>query len=175
MSHGHGFGRGVGRVRRNPRAEQGGQPPEGNLLLWSEQFDRTVWKKVNGATISANLMEAPGGSLLADEVHYTTSASSVYQDSTTASVATVTAPLTLVEDEWVRGSVTSDGFTFSVYARPAAFYGGLNLYLVISTAVSGLIRVQVADIDENNITAYLWGAQLEAGAVATAYVKREGT
>lgn len=166
MSHGHGFGRGVGRARRNPRAEQGGGGAA-NLLLWSEEFDRAEWVKTGTVTAGAD-MDPLGGGTTADLA----SVSVIGQTTTTPGVEASGLIDLTVTDAWDRYSISSGGYTFSFYARWAAQLS-YTLYAQISSS-GGFQTVAIRDLDEGG-EFYLWGAQLEAGAVATAYVKREGT
>jgi hypothetical protein len=147
-----------------------------NLLLRSEEFNALPWAtQSTPPTITANTAVSPNGSLTADTITFASADSRLQSDtiSFTAGVA----------------------YTFSIYARAVgtslnkfrlAFFDGSqqnsadftvsNLTWTRITATfiaanTALGRVQIrnaTDVLANSL--FFWGAQLETGSVATAYI-----
>ena len=152
-----------------------------NLLLRSEEFNALPWAtQSTPPTITANTAVSPNGSLTADTITFASADSRLQSDtiSFTAGVA----------------------YTFSIYARAVgtslnkfrlAFFDGAqqnsadftvsNLTWTRITATfiaanTALGRVQIrnaTDVLANSL--FFWGAQLETGSVATAYIPTTST
>ena len=138
-----------------------------NLLGYTEAFDNAAWIK-SGATVTANNILAPDGTMTADRVVFGAANNFIYQQSTSIAttanksiylkgtagetislddtqVLTPSNVITLTGD-WQRINFTST----TVAAQPQG--------LAISTFQSATAR-----------TIWVWGAQLELGSTATTY------
>jgi hypothetical protein len=166
-----------------------------NLLLRSEEFDGASWA-VNEATITANQIVAPNGSTTADL--YTTSANTgvehyVLQTFTAAASTTYTASVYAkagtspaldlqyrVAGAWVGGNVL---VSFNLSSEVVAINSGTATASITpvgngwfrcritatSSVAGGSPQFRVATGDGGG-TIYLWGAQVETGSTATAYI-----
>ena len=146
------------------------EPQRTNLLLRSEEFENAVWS-VNTATVIPNTEISPSGLMNADTIT-NISGSLIGQNPSLATIGQI--------------------YTFSIYIKRINGNGSINLvdvngnlvpititnewkrYNVTATASStslrAYFRVMVAG---DSIAA--WGAQIEAGAYATSYIKTEAT
>ena len=171
-----------------------------NLLTYSEEFDNGAWVKSN-ATISANAITAPDGTITADKFTETTSSA---------------APLNYTGASFISGT----SYTLSVFAKDAgrryigvwggtAFGNGIVFFDMqegVVTFASGAVGYSITPIgdgwyyltvtDVSPLSAssnvgfqlsndgtnaaytgdgtsgiYIWGAQLEAGSFPTSYIK----
>lgn len=145
------------------------EPAATNLLRYSEQFDNSAWVKTGTATVTPNTMVAPDGIGSADTVSIP-STSVIYQAVTaipgntyTMSLwlrASATTTVTLVSNTnlsdpvFLPLSVTTDWQRFSLTRPVSVGTTTINLQL---NPISGSANV------------YAWGAQIEAGSVATSY------
>jgi len=141
------------------------EPSRTNLILYSQEFNNAAWGK-STTTVTANAAIAPDGTLTADRVQGV-GASAIDQTITT----TVT---NYVYSFWVKsysginqtfrarinGGVTGNLTATSIWQRMeiSATGGGANTW--------GFLR----DSSDNNYDVLIWGAQLETGNTATAYI-----
>ena len=165
-----------------------------NLLLQSETFDSATWTKTN-ATVTANTVTSPDGTVDADTIDSTSTNAEVFQSVTkAASAITYTASLWVkgsynnflltVDDGTIsnRGKVTvdlatgaisgiaSDG-TFTATSATTTAHGNSWNRITLTTTTNTTTTVRLrCYLAASGRTAYVWGAQLEAGSFATSYI-----
>jgi hypothetical protein len=105
-----------------------------NLLLRSEEFDNAAWTKTN-ATITANQVIAPDGTLVADKVYESTS----------------TSTLKYVFNAGGLSAAASTPYTGTIYAKAgersrlvAGIWNGVNYQLVQFDLANGIILQEAA-------------------------------
>jgi hypothetical protein len=167
-----------------------------NLLFYSAEFDNAAWVKT-GSTITANATTSPDGTVNAEKLVDNTSATTqhrVQQAVTTLSGVSYTYSVYLKAGERTTVRVRSVGTatfadctvnliagTISVVTGTATITnagGGWYRVSVIGAADSTTTTCYVNLMDAGSITytgdgvsgAFLYGAQLEAGAFATSYI-----
>lgn len=150
-----------------------------NLLLRSQEIDNAAaWMTVSGATVSAGTEVAPDGSSTGDLVTLGTTANARV-DQVTALPAV--AGKTYTYSVWLKGSgvarieinsnLGTGGFTYNL----VNLTGTWTRYVVTHTfpaGATGFVRVHglIRRVDDTAAAAWMWGAQLELGAVATDYI-----
>ena len=171
-----------------------------NGLTRSEEFDHADWFKTN-ATVNANAIAAPDGTLTADEVI----------DDATDSVHRVFAGFTQTTSSGAAGSVFAKANTVSRIALLESADSGVAIFnlangTVVSDGTGGTARIerhangwyrcsiawtasdtgatlQIQLVNDAGLrvysgsgqSVYLWGAQGEIGAAASSYIPTEGT
>jgi hypothetical protein len=165
-----------------------------NLALRSEEFEDSAWNSAAGArTVTTNQITAPNGTTTADlvtgdgtnAVHlvsqaFTLSAIpytfSVFAKRDTQSILVIRPFAAFGGVNAVfnifTGTVFSNtlGTTAEIIAYPNGWYR--CVFGFTPTAASSNIGIYISSTGANTTTTgfYLWGAQLEAGAVATSYI-----
>lgn len=158
-----------------------------NLMLQSETFDNASWTKTN-ATATANSINAPTGTLVADTITASAANGSFKQSFTSVSATAYT---------WscFAKAGTSSTIQISCQATAAVFVAGFNLSTGLASTVSGTGTATITAVGNgwyrcsatatstgagtgyfeiivptNGQTAYLYGAQLETGSASTSYI-----
>jgi len=169
------------------------EPQRTNLILQSQTFDNASWTKVNLA-ISANTIISPDGTTTADTitddstnglhvvVQYSTwqaitQTASVYAKAGTASKIFIgnlsqgrgsyfdLSTQTVVDSSLFSGTITSVGNGW--FRLTATHTAGTNNQTFGIGLFTGTSTTSYAGSGQ---TAYLWGAQLEAGSYHTSYI-----
>jgi hypothetical protein len=138
-----------------------------NLLGYTEAFDNAAWGKV-GATVTANNILAPDGTMTADRVVFGAANNYIFQQTTSVNTTANksiyikgTAGQTIsLDDTWVLSpanliTLTGDWQRVNFTSTTTS---GQAQGLAISTFQSATAR-----------TIWVWGAQLELGSTATTY------
>jgi len=174
-----------------------------NLVTYSEQFDNAAWTKSN-STITANTIVAPDGTLTGDALVFNTTniAHYLFQSVTlTATTYTFSCYAKYNGQQYLQLGVYQGAFLYCNFdilngtaGTPSSGTAGLQdvgdgwyrcSFSVTGAAVTGYGYV----IGSNSLTAgfqptftgdgysgiFIWGAQLEAGAFPTSYIKTEAS
>lgn len=153
------------------------QPAANNLLLYSEQFDNAVWdKNGGGVVVTANQAIAPDGTLSADFVANNPESSaspwlSQVVTGNTSAGQTVTFPI------WIKSATESgtqvllriqdDVAPLNSEVEATAEWQRLSFTKTFDAA-STVRKIALFIGSEDGV--YIWGAQLETGPIATAYI-----
>jgi hypothetical protein len=159
-----------------------------NLLLRSEEFDNASWTKQSSVSVSANAVTAPNGTLTADTVT-ADSGLGVFQNITSVIglnyvnsvyVKAGTATSLLLRDDTgagrhiqfnpSTGQITATAGTLVGFGSQAVgndWFRVWMIYAADSTTARGIIRPGSSGSAQ---TFTVWGAQLETGTTATAYI-----
>ena len=139
---------------------------EQNLFTYSQQFTNAIWSPTT-ATIVDNAVVAPDGTTTAASITFTAQYGSIRQFTITSGV-TYTVSLYCY--------VASGTRVFSIYDVNGNSYGtftattGWARYSTTFTAASTGALLPIQDRNASGfVTTYIWGAQLEQRASATAY------
>jgi hypothetical protein len=165
-----------------------------NVLTYSEDFADAVWTKTN-STVTSNVIVAPDGTLTADKLinddgltsgrvtqAYTFSATT-YTFSVFAKAAEVSllrlyySTTSLANFELSTETITLSG---GLSANIENIGNGMYRCSVVFTASAGASNVRIynrtsAETGDGYSGIYIWGAQLEAGAFPTSYIKTEAS
>jgi hypothetical protein len=164
------------------------EPQRTNLITFSEQFNNAAWVTVN-ATITANAIASPDGSVNADLFTATAGANRIGANSTSTGSNTITYSVFVkkgtqnvfrIREAFYFGSsaifnlntgtLTSGTGTITPY--------GNDWYRCTLTQAYGVGQVSLSVIFDTTAasgTFYLYGAQAEVGAYATSYIPTLGT
>ncbi len=149
-----------------------------NLLLRSEEFDNASWAK-NQCSVTLNDHAAPNGTLTADRITATGNDAFVQQYPITGAAlgATLTASI------WVKGTGSTIGKTAFIAVTTNSGIGTETVFTVTANwqrvsvtrvtpagDANGGVRVDWVNPSAIGDELYLWGAQLETGSTATAYI-----
>lgn len=142
-----------------------------NLLTYTEQFDNAPWTKFGTVTVTPNDTVAPDGTTTADKVAISTS-SGIFQAKTGQPLLTYTASVWVRADSNVTSRLvvnTNLGDAVFLTINATTTWQRVSLS---KTTIAGTNSV-VFQVDGGNgaNTIYLWGAQVEQSATATAYQK----
>lgn len=155
-----------------------------NNLLHSQAFDNAVYNKGTGGSVSANTVVAPDGTMTADVYTFATSTSSyAYLSQSVAGTSQIpntfsiyikrpagsgSRTLRLVVTDVTISTAFSSNLTVTEswqrfeFSRTSAATTG-NVGIGLSTGSSG-VSIAAGEV------LHVWGAQLETGDIATAYI-----
>lgn len=143
-------------------------PQSRNLLTFTEEFDNAAWVK-SSATVAANSVAAPDGTMTADTLTASGANGTALQTFTASAV-----PYTF--SVWLRrltgtGNVqlTVDGTTYATVTLTTAW----ARFETTLTPSAGSRTAGVRIVTSGDAV-YAWGAQLELGSTATDYTRNFG-
>ena len=142
-----------------------------NLLTYTEQFDNAAWSKFGTVTVTPNNTVAPDGTTTADKVAISTS-SGIFQAITALPLTTYTASVWVRADSNVTSRLvvnTNLGDAVFLTINATTTWQRVSLSKT-TTAWTNTVTFQIDGGNGAN-TIYLWGAQVEQSATATAYQK----
>lgn len=166
-------------------------PASINVLTFTQDFDNAVWSKIglgtgSPPTVTANAAIAPDGTSTADLVAFNRGAGNAIGDrSTINALPTVVNGLTYVASIYIKAATGAD------IGKQVAFRGVAGVGYQVITLTADWVRISSAELSsgttgnfelasrgtisaDNQVSALLWGAQLELGSTATTYARNNG-
>ena len=150
-----------------------------NLLTYSSTFDNAIWVK-SLATVTANSVVAPDGTLTADEIAFSSTSGYLFQEYAITTVGTV-----LTFSAWLRAASattvnfliqqnggTSTSITASLTTEWQRF--SVSFTTNVSAGAPTFVRAQLVP-NANTPTLYAWGAQLNVGSTVLPYLATTST
>ena len=136
-----------------------------NRLGYTEDFSNALWQKV-GATVTANNILAPDGTMTADRVVFGAANNYIYQQT---SIVNVTANKSI----YIKGTAgetisLDDTWVFQPLITLTGNWQRVD-FTSTTTAVQGQGFAIGTSQSATARTIYIWGAQLELGSTATTY------
>ena len=174
------------------------EPQRTNLALRSEEFDNVAWTKQN-CTITANSINSPNGTTTADSLiasNGTATFKGLYFNELTIAPKTFSFYVKKGNKDWAmllgyngtnncwfnisNGTLGTVGSNFLNANIESVGDGWYRCYATLNSSVTALGNLGIYFSDSDNstsctgdgtsVSAYLWGAQLEAGSNATSYI-----
>lgn len=145
------------------------EPQRTNLATYSEQFNNAAWTGgSSNATVTANTTISPDGTQNADTVVFGASGY-LYQDESISALASATFSIFSKSTTQIIifGGASPSGTDVYSYQNMGNGWYRQTLTRTFTSGGTGLLQML---INGNNVTHYIWGAQLEAGAYATSYI-----
>jgi hypothetical protein len=145
------------------------EPQRTNLTTYSEQFDNADWQKRSGSSITSNYGISPDGTQNADRVVYSAGDGYIWKGisptaSTTYTISVYAKGTGTIQFNFFDGTSGFTSNTFTLTSGWARYSYTVTTNSVTTFGDAGFFVPQTCEI---------WGAQLEAGAYATSYVKTE--
>jgi hypothetical protein len=146
-----------------------------NLLKYSQQFDNAAWTKAATYTVTPNDIVAPDGTITADKLLSSDSASCfIFQTVTVVPGAIYTFSF------WVKNGdaattkyaiydATNAGWITAATEYPLSSEWVRHSYSFTSPVGCVSVRVYISRATTTGKYVYIWGAQLEPGSVARTY------
>jgi|694.fasta_scaffold64011_5 hypothetical protein len=164
-----------------------------NLILQSQTFDNASWTKYEGATITANSTTAPDGTLTAETLNVATNIfSGTYQAiSLSSNIYTISIFVKKGTKDFIYlfdASATAQGWFNLTNGTLGSIPVGYNASIISvgdgwfkisfgnkNAVTPAFFQLGLSDADGVSLpastgTAFIWGAQLETGDIATDYI-----